>query len=269
MAKQHLLLVDGDAEEPSRDGGQPEEGGLLRHHRHPREGRAGEGADQPAGSGARRTPRCRRWTASSCAARSRPTSASSTSPSSSSPTRSRSSSRSSGLELGGDDYLTKPIYIKEIVTRVKMILQKAEKERIEKAETQGWLRRQPGRHGRGGPGPDLRDRPQDGHHQARGRARRHHLLQGGPGHRRGAGAAQGRERLLPDAQHLRGQVRGAVRPGGPRPSASRSPPRACSWRACAASTSGAACSSSCRRWRRCSRSTTTSSPSASPRSPTR
>ena len=42
-----------------------------------------------------------------------------------------------GLELGGDDYLTKPIYIKEIVTRVKMILQKAEKERIEKKETKG------------------------------------------------------------------------------------------------------------------------------------
>ncbi|HVE84584.1 MAG TPA: DUF4388 domain-containing protein, partial [Myxococcales bacterium] len=32
---------------------------------------------------------------------------------------------------------TKPIYIKEIVTRVKMILQKAEKERIEKKETKG------------------------------------------------------------------------------------------------------------------------------------
>ncbi len=40
-----------------------------------------------------------------------------------------------GLELGGDDYLTKPIYIKEIVTRVRMILQKAEKERLEKRET--------------------------------------------------------------------------------------------------------------------------------------
>ncbi|MBS1148366.1 MAG: response regulator [Myxococcaceae bacterium] len=40
-----------------------------------------------------------------------------------------------GLELGGDDYLTKPIYIKEIVTRVKMILQKVEKERHEKRET--------------------------------------------------------------------------------------------------------------------------------------
>ncbi len=39
-----------------------------------------------------------------------------------------------GLELGGDDYLTKPIYIKEIVTRVKMILQKVEKERLEKKE---------------------------------------------------------------------------------------------------------------------------------------
>jgi DNA-binding response OmpR family regulator/Flp pilus assembly protein TadD len=40
-----------------------------------------------------------------------------------------------GLELGGDDYLTKPIYIKEIVTRLKMILQKAEKEHLEKRET--------------------------------------------------------------------------------------------------------------------------------------
>src|SRR5688572_6840792 len=40
-----------------------------------------------------------------------------------------------GLELGGDDYLTRPIYIKEIVTRVKMILQKAEKERLERKET--------------------------------------------------------------------------------------------------------------------------------------
>ncbi|HZH03395.1 MAG TPA: DUF4388 domain-containing protein [Myxococcaceae bacterium] len=40
-----------------------------------------------------------------------------------------------GLELGGDDYLTKPIYIKEIVTRVKLILSKAEKERNEKKET--------------------------------------------------------------------------------------------------------------------------------------
>jgi CheY-like chemotaxis protein len=40
-----------------------------------------------------------------------------------------------GLELGGDDYLTRPIYIKEIITRVRMILQKAEKERIEKRET--------------------------------------------------------------------------------------------------------------------------------------
>src|SRR4029078_11799747 len=39
-----------------------------------------------------------------------------------------------GLELGGDDYLTKPIYIREIVNPVKMILQKVEKERIEKRE---------------------------------------------------------------------------------------------------------------------------------------
>jgi DNA-binding response OmpR family regulator len=40
-----------------------------------------------------------------------------------------------GLELGGEDYLTKPIYIKEIVTRVNMILQKAEKERIDKKDS--------------------------------------------------------------------------------------------------------------------------------------
>mgnify|MGYP002714889622 CR=1 FL=1 len=40
-----------------------------------------------------------------------------------------------GLEMGADDYLTKPIYIKEIVTRMTMILQKADKERIERRET--------------------------------------------------------------------------------------------------------------------------------------
>jgi CheY-like chemotaxis protein len=42
-----------------------------------------------------------------------------------------------GLEMGGEDYLTKPIYIKEIVTRARMILQKAEKERFERRETRG------------------------------------------------------------------------------------------------------------------------------------
>ncbi|ACL67153.1 response regulator receiver protein [Anaeromyxobacter dehalogenans 2CP-1] len=39
-----------------------------------------------------------------------------------------------GLELGVEDYLTKPIYIKEIVTRVKLLLQKKEKERLEKKD---------------------------------------------------------------------------------------------------------------------------------------
>jgi CheY-like chemotaxis protein/tetratricopeptide (TPR) repeat protein len=39
-----------------------------------------------------------------------------------------------GLELGAEDYLTKPIYIKEVVTRIRMILQKVEKERAEKKE---------------------------------------------------------------------------------------------------------------------------------------
>ncbi len=39
-----------------------------------------------------------------------------------------------GLELGVEDYLTKPIYIKEIVTRVKILLQKKEKERLERKD---------------------------------------------------------------------------------------------------------------------------------------
>ncbi len=41
-----------------------------------------------------------------------------------------------GLELGGEDYLTKPIYIREIVMRMKMILQKAD-ERFERRESKG------------------------------------------------------------------------------------------------------------------------------------
>ena len=43
-------------------------------------------------------------------------------------------SKVKGLEQGAEDYLTKPIYIKEVVTRVRMILTKVEKERIEKKE---------------------------------------------------------------------------------------------------------------------------------------
>lgn len=36
-----------------------------------------------------------------------------------------------GLELGVDDYLTKPIYIKEILTRVRILLQKRERSHVE------------------------------------------------------------------------------------------------------------------------------------------
>ncbi len=39
-------------------------------------------------------------------------------------------SKIKGLELGVDDYLTKPIYIKEIVTRIKILLEKKEKESL-------------------------------------------------------------------------------------------------------------------------------------------
>jgi CheY-like chemotaxis protein len=43
-----------------------------------------------------------------------------------------------GLELGVEDYLTKPIYIKEIVARVKMILSKREKEKLERKDNRGF-----------------------------------------------------------------------------------------------------------------------------------
>ncbi|MBW2701246.1 MAG: response regulator, partial [Deltaproteobacteria bacterium] len=39
-----------------------------------------------------------------------------------------------GLELGVDDYLTKPIYIKEIVTRVKILMQKREREALQRRD---------------------------------------------------------------------------------------------------------------------------------------
>jgi CheY-like chemotaxis protein len=42
-----------------------------------------------------------------------------------------------GLELGVDDYLTKPIYIKEIVTRVKILLQKKEAQRLDRDKKEG------------------------------------------------------------------------------------------------------------------------------------
>src|SRR5262249_49402831 len=37
-----------------------------------------------------------------------------------------------GLEMGGEDYLTKPIYIKEIVTRAAMTLHKTKQRRFER-----------------------------------------------------------------------------------------------------------------------------------------
>jgi CheY-like chemotaxis protein len=40
-----------------------------------------------------------------------------------------------GLELGVEDYLTKPIYIKEIVTRVKILLQKKDREDLEQRDS--------------------------------------------------------------------------------------------------------------------------------------
>ncbi len=42
-----------------------------------------------------------------------------------------------GLELGVEDYLSKPVYIKEIVTRVKMLLQRRERERLESKRGDG------------------------------------------------------------------------------------------------------------------------------------
>ena len=39
-----------------------------------------------------------------------------------------------GLELGADDYLTKPIYIKEIITRVSIALQKRERNQFERKD---------------------------------------------------------------------------------------------------------------------------------------
>ncbi len=39
-----------------------------------------------------------------------------------------------GLELGVDDYLSRPIYIKEIVTRINLLLQRREKEQLERKD---------------------------------------------------------------------------------------------------------------------------------------
>jgi len=40
-----------------------------------------------------------------------------------------------GLELGVEDYLTKPIYIKEVTTRIAMLLERKEHERLERRDT--------------------------------------------------------------------------------------------------------------------------------------
>jgi DNA-binding response OmpR family regulator len=40
-----------------------------------------------------------------------------------------------GLELGVEDYLVKPIYIKEVTTRLRMLVQRKQRERLEKKDT--------------------------------------------------------------------------------------------------------------------------------------
>ena len=45
-----------------------------------------------------------------------------------------------GLELGVDDYLTKPIYIKEIITRINILLQKRQRARFEERRGDGRTR---------------------------------------------------------------------------------------------------------------------------------
>ncbi len=42
--------------------------------------------------------------------------------------------KASGLEPGVDDFLTRPIYIKEIITRIKLLLQRREKEQLERRD---------------------------------------------------------------------------------------------------------------------------------------
>ena len=72
-----------------------------------------------------------------------------------------------GLELGVEDYLTKPIYIKEIVTRVKILLQKKQRVALEdgnKRESRTQVRRPARRHGGRRSDPDDRDLPQVGRH---------------------------------------------------------------------------------------------------------
>ena len=96
-----------------------------------------EGPDQPAGPGALRHPDARDGRLRALPGGSRATSGCRHIPFVFLTSQKAVEFKVRGLELGGDDYLTKPIYIKEIVTRVRMILQKAEKERFERRETRG------------------------------------------------------------------------------------------------------------------------------------
>ena len=113
-----------------------------------------------------------------------------------------------GLELGGDDYLTKPIYIKEIVTRVRMILQKVEKERIEKRETKAGFAGSLADMGVVDLVQTFEIGRKTGIIKLEGERTGADLLQGRQGHRRRAGPAAAARTPSTDAQHVRGQVRG-------------------------------------------------------------
>ena len=213
MAKQHLLLVDGDAKSLRVMEVSLKKAGFSVTTASRREGRAAEDPDQPAGPGALRHPagRAGRIRALPAAEGRRAPEAD--------PLRLPHQPEGGGVQgpRPGDGRRGLPD---------QADLHQGDRHpgaddppeggegTLRATGDAGRLRRKPLRPGRGRPGPDLRGGPEDGNHPAGGRPQRGDLLPRRAGHRRRAGPPRRRERLLPDAQHLRGPVRRAVRPGG-------------------------------------------------------
>ena len=178
-------------------------------------------------------------------------------------------SKMRGLSLGVEDYLTKPVYIREILTRVNLAMQRKEREGIGRTSKTRFA-------------GSLSDMGLVDLLQTIDVSRKSGVLRLISGQKRGAVFFNEGRVLDAELGALTGESRASTAScSGARASSSStsarcaattssaSPRRACSWRACAGSTSGAACKSSCPPWPPCSTSTTTSSRSASPRSPTR
>ena len=159
-----------------------------------------------------------------------------------------------GLELGVEDYLTKPIFVRELIARVNLLLARRTQENIatRTSTTHAGRTRFTGSiagHGRRRPAPDLRGLAQERRRPPHERRRRTRTSTSATARSStpSSGALRGEEAIYRALIWNEAEFEVEFTHGRRTRTSSARRRRASSWRACAASTSGGGCSSSSRR----------------------